>query len=66
MPFYKMRGAWVAQSVKYLPSAQVMISGSWDQALHIRLTAQRGAYFFLSLCPTAPVPAPTPLMLCLT
>ena len=23
-------GAWVAQSVKHLPSAQVMISGSWD------------------------------------
>ena len=26
------RGAWVAQLVKNLPSAQVMISGSWDQA----------------------------------
>ena len=26
------RGAWVAQWVKPLPSAQVMISGSWDQA----------------------------------
>ena len=26
------RGAWVAQSVKHLPSARVMISGSWDQA----------------------------------
>ena len=24
---------WVAQSVKHLPSAQVMISGSWDGAL---------------------------------
>ena len=27
-------GTWVAQSVKYLPSAQVMISGSWDPAPH--------------------------------
>ena len=27
-------GAWVAQSIKHLPSAQVMISGSWDRALH--------------------------------
>jgi len=24
------RGAWVAQSVKHLPLAQVMVSGSWD------------------------------------
>ena len=28
------RGAWVAQSVKRLPLGQVMIPGSWDQALH--------------------------------
>jgi len=28
-----MWGAWVAQMVKHLPSAQVMIPGSWDQAL---------------------------------
>ena len=27
-------GAWVAQSVKHLPLAQVMISGSWDQSPH--------------------------------
>jgi len=26
-------GAWVAQSVKHLPSAQVTISGSWDRVL---------------------------------
>ena len=26
-------GAWVAQSVKHLPSGQVMILESWDQAL---------------------------------
>ena len=28
------QGAWVAQSVKHLPSAQVMIPGSWDWAPH--------------------------------
>ena len=28
------QGAWVAQSVKRPPSAQVMISGSWDRVLH--------------------------------
>ena len=27
-------GTWVAQSVKCLPSAQVMVPGSWDQAPH--------------------------------
>ena len=26
----RCRGAWVAQLVKHLPTAQVMISGSWD------------------------------------
>ena len=30
----KTWGAWVAQSVKHLTSAQVMIRGSWDRALH--------------------------------
>ena len=35
-------GAWVAQSVKYLPLAQVMISGSWDRALS-RLPTEQGA-----------------------
>ena len=28
-------GAWVAQSLKHLRSAQVMISGSWDRAPHL-------------------------------
>ena len=28
------QGAWVAQSVNHLTLAQVMISGSWDLALH--------------------------------
>ena len=27
-------GAWVALLVKCLPTAQVMIPGTWDQALH--------------------------------
>ena len=27
-------GTWVAQAVKPLPSAQVMIKGSWDRAQH--------------------------------
>ncbi|CAD7677121.1 unnamed protein product [Nyctereutes procyonoides] len=30
----RLQGAWVAQSVKPLPSAQVMIPGSWDRAPH--------------------------------
>ena len=29
-----LRGTWVAQSVKHLPSAQVRIPGSWDRILH--------------------------------
>ena len=28
------RGTWVAQSVKRLPTTQIMIPGSWDRALH--------------------------------
>ena len=28
-----IRDGWVAQSVKHLPSAEVMILGPWDQAL---------------------------------
>jgi len=43
----KIRGTWVAQSIKCLPTAQIMIPGSWDRALCIG----RGAFFSLSLCP---------------
>ena len=49
-----MRGAWVAQSVKCLPSAQVMISGSWDRAPH--QVPPLGACFFL---PTPPACVPS-------
>ena len=28
------RGTWAAQSIKYLPLAQVMITESWDPDLH--------------------------------
>ena len=30
-----LRGTWVAQVVKCLPWARVMISGSWDRAPHV-------------------------------
>ena len=43
-------GAWVAQSVKLLPLAQVMIPGSWDQPQMVGLSAQKGVCFSLSLC----------------
>ena len=45
---------WVAQSVKSLPLAQVMISGSWDGA-HIGLHAQREGSLLLPL----PLPRPS-------
>ena len=46
-----LRGTWVAQMVKHLPSAQVMIPGSLDQAPRVGLPAQWGACFSFSLCP---------------
>ena len=30
-----LRGTWVVQLVKHLPSAQIMILGSWDRALRL-------------------------------
>ncbi|CAK7313434.1 hypothetical protein VULLAG_LOCUS17524 [Vulpes lagopus] len=48
-------GPWAAQSVKCLPSAQVMIPGNWDGAPHgIGCPAPWGACFSLSLCPPLP------------
>ena len=44
------RGTWVAQSVKHLSSAQVMISGSWDWVLHQAPCSAKS--FSLSLCPS--------------
>jgi len=46
-------GAWVARSVKHLPSAQVMISGSWDGARH-QASCSAG-----SLLLSLPLPLPT-------
>ena len=43
-------GARVAQSVKHLPSAQVMISGSWGRGLCQALCSSGRLLFPLSLC----------------
>ena len=43
------RGAWVAQSVKCLPLAQVMISRSWDQAFHWAPCSAKGLSLLLPL-----------------
>ena len=47
-------GAWVAQWVKPLPSAQAMISGSWDRAPHQALCSAE------SLLPSLSLPASLP------
>ena len=44
------RGAWVAQSVNHLPSAQVRTTESWDQVLDGASCSTR-VCFSLSLCP---------------
>ena len=44
-------GAWVAQLVKHLPSAQVMIPESWDQALHWVPCSARSLLLSLPLTP---------------
>ena len=50
-----MKGAWVAQSVEQqlLSSTLAMISGSWDQALHLALHSARNLLkdFFASASP---------------
>lgn len=45
------KGTWVPQLINCLPSAQIMIPGSWDRA-HIGFPAQQGMCFSLSLCPS--------------
>ena len=51
---WTLRGTWVAQWDKPLPSAQVMIPGSWDQALHWALCSAG------SLLPPLSLPASLP------
>ena len=47
------RGAWLAQSVKHLPLAQIMILGSLDLTLRpTGLPVHWGVCFSLSLCPS--------------
>ena len=43
-------GAWVAQWVEPLPSAQVMIPGSWDRAPHRALCSVGSLLPPLPLC----------------
>ena len=47
-----MRDAWVAQLFQHLPSAQIVILGSWDQAPHQVLCS--AGYLLL------PLPLPLP------
>ena len=48
------KGTWVAQLVKRLPSAQVMIPGSWDRVLN-QAPCSVGCLL---------LPLPLPLLLC--
>ena len=45
-------GAWVAQSVKHLPSAQVMILGSLDRAPYLAASSVGSLLLPLTLLPT--------------
>ena len=60
MYFFVLRfyfwGAWVAQWVKPLPSAQVMIPGSWNGAPHPHLALCSAG----NLLPPPPLPASLP------
>ena len=46
-------GTWVAQSVKHLPLAQVLIPGSWDRAPNLVLCSVESLLLPL-LLPAAP------------
>ena len=51
----------MAQSVKHLPLAQVMIPGSWDGAPHaVGCGGGGGGGFLLSREPASPFPLPIP------
>ena len=48
------RGSWVAQLVKHLLPAQIMISGSWDWAPHWALCSVESLLLPLPLPATSP------------
>ena len=52
----KSKRNWVAQSVKWLPSAWVMISGSWNHAPHWALCSMGSLLL--------PLPLPATLLAC--
>lgn len=59
------QGVWVAQLVKHLPSAQVIIPGSQAQAPP-RAPCSAGSCFSLSLSLCLPLGLLVPLSLCLS
>ena len=50
------RGAWLAQSVKHLPVAQIVIPGSWAGALDPKAPCSVGSLHL-------PLPLPLPLLM---